>query len=134
MVLEEPSAYDTEHGKAIFQVSMESISSGSVRFRRTLLAKMIDDLSDAEANAQIVSIACGHLREASLSRAIIERRVGRLIALDQDKESISIVAEEVTRRGWQVEPICASVKSLIHRKVNLKDAGFVLRCWFIRLP
>ena len=59
----------------------------------------------------MLSLACGHLREAQVSVAVTEREVGAFIALDQDRESLAVVERE--QRAFNVVPVAASVRRFL---------------------
>jgi len=67
-------------------------------------------------------IACGHLREAMISRAILERRISEFIALDQDQESLDHIAETYTQHNIRI--VNGSVRAVISGAVKL--GGFNL--------
>jgi hypothetical protein len=63
---------------------------------------LIDFVADRVRMPRIVSIACGHLREAALSRAIAEGAVGMETFMDwhliyRDEAEIEHVAAEIDR-------------------------------------
>jgi SAM-dependent methyltransferase len=95
----------------------------SVRARRQILADRIDQVADEVDNPRVVSIACGHLREAAISRAIAEGRVGELIAVDQDEESLTEVAASYP--GSMIRPCTASVRHIITGRVTFTDVDLV---------
>jgi extracellular factor (EF) 3-hydroxypalmitic acid methyl ester biosynthesis protein len=83
----------------------------ALRERRDFFADMIDHLASVTARPCILSVACGHLREASRSATVQQKRLGRLVALDQDADSLAVVAREHAGRG--VETVHRSVKAAI---------------------
>ncbi len=101
----------TPLGQSIYQFLYQQTGPQSVRERRLILAKEIDTIADRVRKPQVLSIACGHLREAELSCAVRERRVGRFLAVDQDQSSL----EEVARQhpGGIVQPVCHDVRSIV---------------------
>jgi extracellular factor (EF) 3-hydroxypalmitic acid methyl ester biosynthesis protein len=83
----------------------------ALRERRDFLAGMIDRLASATNRPCILSAACGHLREASLSVAVQQNRLGRLVALDQDADSLAEVDGE--HAGLGIETMHRSVKAIM---------------------
>ena len=72
----QPSQNLTSLGREIFNYLRDEPVASSVRARRDILTTMIDDIaSEATHPIQILSIACGHLREAQESVAIREKRL-----------------------------------------------------------
>ncbi|MCA8887376.1 MAG: class I SAM-dependent methyltransferase [Parvularculaceae bacterium] len=95
----------------------------SVRHRRDLLAKMIDSTAATCEKPSILSIACGHLREAEFSRAVTSGGIGRFVALDQDERSLAEVERAYSQYG--VEAVQGSVRGILGRKVKYADFDFV---------
>ena len=59
----------------------------------------------------VLSVACGHLREAGESTAFRRNAFGRLVALDQDPRSLEVVRASLPGSG--VETLCGSIKLLL---------------------
>jgi hypothetical protein len=99
----------TALGLEIFRHTSECQAPAAVRHRRELLAGMIDEMSDHHPGASMLSVACGHLRELRLSTAMRHGRVGRLVGLDQDADSLAVAA-----RDWPhtLETIPGSLRAL----------------------
>lgn len=98
----------TPTGAAIFRHTIDCVAPAAVRYRRTLLARMIDQQGDECPGLSILSVACGHLRELEFATALGAGRIGRFVGLDQDKDSLAVV-----RRHWpQVETVAGTVKAL----------------------
>jgi SAM-dependent methyltransferase len=66
----------------------------SVRDRLRVLARAIDRAAERREGARVLSLACGHLREAHLSNAVRRGAISELVALDQDPESLAVVERE----------------------------------------
>jgi extracellular factor (EF) 3-hydroxypalmitic acid methyl ester biosynthesis protein len=95
----------------------------SVRARRDILAALIDQVAEERPDPRIVSIACGHLREATLSSAITENRIGELIAVDQDARSLAAV--EASNPGKSIRTVVASVRNIISGRLTFSDVDLV---------
>ena len=100
----------TELGNMIFGFTTDAPASAGVRTRRDLMASVIDETSSLVERPHILSVACGHLREATLSRSVVESHTGRFVALDQDELSLDVVKSSMPEDG--VVPVCSSIKSL----------------------
>lgn len=95
-------------GAAIFGYTIRCQAPSAVRERRRFLASQIDRCCEEIPGAAILSIACGHLRELEISRAIDTRAFGRFVALDRDPATLAFVAEQWGPRG--VDARTASVE------------------------
>ena len=82
----------TPLGRAIHDYWIAAPAAAAVRSRRDLFARLIDETAERCEDAEIFSVACGHLREASQARALRENKIKRFVALDQDAESLAVVA------------------------------------------
>jgi extracellular factor (EF) 3-hydroxypalmitic acid methyl ester biosynthesis protein len=103
-------------GQQIFDFTRDIPAGHAVRKRRDLMATLIDEVCAAADQPHILSVACGHLREATLSKAVVTGRTGRFIALDQDELSLQLVEREVTNYG--ITPVCNSIKALFRGPVS----------------
>lgn len=101
----------TPLGLGVYQYLAQQNSTRSLLGRRDLLARWIDAAAERLPGARVLSVACGHLREAHLSRAVQERRLGKFLALDQDVESLAVVDREFGALG--VEQVPGSVRALL---------------------
>ena len=98
-------------------------ASASVRARRDLLAAEIDATACAVDRPRILSVACGHLREAQRSGAVAAGRVGEYIALDQDLTSLDVVhAEQAAQQELRREVVDALDVGLVVSALGLDPA------------
>ncbi len=117
------SANTTELGKEIYQAGLDCPAPQSVRARREIISSLIDNLAKNSKDLRILSIACGHLREASISQAVLDGKVSEYFALDQDALSLEVVKNELTK--YNVKPIHASIKSLFTNGHEFQKLDFV---------
>jgi SAM-dependent methyltransferase len=110
-------------GDRIFRFNRETPACAAVRARRDLVASVIDEVCALIDHPNILSVACGHLREATLCRSVLADQAGRFIALDQDEQSLEIVQREVAGHG--VVPVCNSIKSLFRGEVAREQFDFI---------
>ncbi|TMP91145.1 MAG: class I SAM-dependent methyltransferase [Verrucomicrobia bacterium] len=101
----------TELGDAIFRYTIQCKAPKAVRIRRDFLVTQIDEVCESIPSAHILSVACGHLREAELSDSVQSRAFGRFVALDQDPDSLKVVTQTCGALG--VEAVRGSVKTLL---------------------
>jgi len=94
----------------------------SVRNRLEIVSGEIDRLAAAQRDLRVLSVACGHLREASRSDAIRSGRVGEIVAYDQDSESLAVVAKEYA--GLPVVPRAGRIRDLICDRAQLGRFDF----------
>ena len=110
-------------GQAVNEYLSSMRSANSVRWRCELLSRLIDETVDRVPGAEILSVASGHLREAKNSMAVQNHRIKRLVAFDQDKESLKTV--EAEKNGWSVECVPGTIRDLIRRKITLGKFDFI---------
>jgi extracellular factor (EF) 3-hydroxypalmitic acid methyl ester biosynthesis protein len=101
----------TPRGARIHEWTSTSPACLSVCARRARLASLIDRVARETARPRILAVACGHLREAKVSRAVPAGEVGEIVALDQDQESLDLVERE--KGNAYVTPIRASIRRLL---------------------
>jgi extracellular factor (EF) 3-hydroxypalmitic acid methyl ester biosynthesis protein len=118
------AADELHAGREIYKYMHQQPSSLSVRERKLLLARAIDETAErVPGGSRILSVACGHLREAESSRAVAEHRVGELIAFDQDPLSLAEISHHNPLDV--VKPVCGSVRALLSGKTKFQDMDFV---------
>jgi SAM-dependent methyltransferase len=98
-------------------------ASEGVRARRGFIADLIDRLAEESHKPHILSIAAGHLREASLCAAVKRRRIGRFVALDGDELSLQEVQRCYSCFG--VETVGANIRRLLGKRVSFRDFDLV---------
>jgi hypothetical protein len=110
-------------GRSVFDYTTQAPASEGVRARRAFMSAQIDRLAEERRRPHILSIAAGHLREASVSIAVRRRRTGRFMALDADPES----AAEVQRcyACYGVETVTASFTRLLGRRQHQGEFDLV---------
>jgi extracellular factor (EF) 3-hydroxypalmitic acid methyl ester biosynthesis protein len=102
----------TPLGRNIYRYTSGGMVATALRRRREVLARMIDRVSEAHRETHIMTVGCGHLREAGLSRAMRQRRIERFIAVDRDADCLRVVREKWGPLG--VETVESTVNELIH--------------------
>jgi SAM-dependent methyltransferase len=102
-------------GRRIFDFTRDIPAGHAVRKRRDLMANIIDDVCAGRKSPRILSVACGHLREATLSNAVTSHGIDRFVALDQDELSLATVEQETSSFG--VTAVHNSIKALFRGPV-----------------
>ena len=100
-------------------------AASSVRERRNILAERLEETSLSNNDARIVSIACGHLREALNSESIMNGKFGKFTALDMDERSLDVVKDVLTDTGGESEVIDSPIKNILNGTVTFKDQDLV---------
>ncbi len=109
----------SELGKEIHSYTTNSPACKGVRARREIIAKTIDAQAKDMENPRILSVACGHLREAHISEALQNNKIKEFVAMDYDKKSLEVVDEQFSQ--FNVKTVSGSVRELLTKK--FKDLG-----------
>lgn len=107
------------HGVAVLEYLTDTASSRAVRHRRDLLTQRINEAAAASTGCRILSLACGHLREAQQAEAVHDGRVAEFVAIDQDRESVAVVDREQSQFG--VRPVVGTVGQLLKGQLAYRD-------------
>ena len=84
----------TAAGQQVFAFTTSAPSGKAVRWRLSHLADTIDQTASEHPHCRVLSLACGHLREAGLSQAVRGGAVSVLHAIDQDPVSLAVVRRD----------------------------------------
>lgn len=110
----------SERSRRVFNYTIHTAPPEAVRFRRRIVAEMIDtETVRLGRDIEVVAIAAGHLREADLSSAVRGGRA-RMTALDQDEEGLALVTRDYARYG--VDAVATSVRRIIAGRTKLPAA------------
>jgi hypothetical protein len=110
-------------GRKLYHATANVAAARAVRSRRWILSEALDALASRMAGAHVLSLACGHLREARHCSALLQGRFGRFVAADQDRESLAVVKREVG--GFGVEAVNTSVRALLRGQDVLGSFDFI---------
>jgi extracellular factor (EF) 3-hydroxypalmitic acid methyl ester biosynthesis protein len=113
----------SDRGARLYAWTSEGSACRSVRARRDGLASWIDRIANERAEPRILSVACGHLREAQRSTAVREGTIGELVALDQDARSIALIHHEQAHH--KVTTVTSSFRRLIVAPADLGKFDFI---------
>lgn len=104
-------------GSIIYRFAIGSPAPRAVRYRRYRLALLIDQVAQQLARPiSVLSVAAGHARELDLSTAFASGMVERMVALDQDPQSIDVIRRN---HGSKVHCVEASIRGLLTGKQDL---------------
>jgi extracellular factor (EF) 3-hydroxypalmitic acid methyl ester biosynthesis protein len=109
-------------GRAVYRWEFETESCRSVRARRQILAEYLDAVAAERPNPRILSVACGHLREAELSKSVSGGDIGEFFALDQDPQSLAVVDGV---HGERVRTVRESAGGLVRGRTKFSDLDFI---------
>lgn len=115
--------HSTTLGKLIYSYLVERPGARGLRLRRDLIAQTIDNAADKTPGAHILSVACGHLRELAITRAFPARRLGRVVGLDHDPETIRALQGELAAPG--VEPVQGNALHLMNGAYSLGEFDLI---------
>ncbi len=113
----------SELGRRIYHATANLVAARAVRSRRWIIIDKLNELTEQMARPHVLSLACGHLREARHCSTLRQGRFGRFVAADQDRESLAVVEREVGKFG--VEAVPTSVRTLLKGQVSLGSFDFI---------
>jgi extracellular factor (EF) 3-hydroxypalmitic acid methyl ester biosynthesis protein len=113
----------SEMGRKIYHATANQAAARAVRSRRWIIIKTLNELTARMARPHVLSLACGHLREAKHCSALLQGRFGRFVAADQDRESLAVVEREVGDFG--VEAVPTSVRTILKGQISLGSFDFI---------
>ena len=112
----------TPLGRAILQYIGAGDSAKAVRYRRRVIAGVIDRVAQC-GDARVLAVAAGHLREVELSQAVQAGKLSEYVALDQDEASLALIEHDYAHLGVRAVP--GSVRQILAGKVKLGHYDFV---------
>jgi extracellular factor (EF) 3-hydroxypalmitic acid methyl ester biosynthesis protein len=110
-------------GRRVYEATVHQAAARAVRSCRWMIIERLNALSARMAGPHVLSVACGHLREARHCSALLQGRFGRFVAIDQDRESLAVVERDVGAFG--VETMALSVRTLLKEPLALGSFDFV---------
>ena len=103
-------------GQGIFQYTTGAAASAGVRARREFIAEKLDEVARNILQPDVLAVAAGHLREASMSSAVRRHKFNTFIALDADAESLREVERSFSRFGVQCE--LADIRKMLRGRMD----------------
>ena len=113
----------TPLGRRLLAYSTATAAPEAVRHRLALAVREIDGLDAGGGRPHVLSIACGHLREAPLLKSLRRGKLARFVALDQDPRSLDIVRREWSASG--VEAVECSAMQFARQGIALGRFDFI---------
>ena len=132
-------------GAVVHQATTRLSNAQSILFRRDYLACLIDRVVERQSKANVFSVASGHMRELDVFRTKTTHRRFRILALDQDLDSLDECISSYP--DFNISALNKSVIALLKRTLGLErqfdliySAGLAdylsdktLRCMLCRL-
>jgi len=110
-------------GKQIFSATTRVPMGLSVLYRRALLNSHINDQVARRPACRILSVASGHCREIQGSLLFGEEFDCEFVALDQDTESMSVIAREFAHPRLRL--LIERVKTLVFDRLDIGKFDFI---------
>ncbi len=104
-------------GQCVFQYTTRAAASAGVRARREFIAEKLDEVARIRTLPDVLAVASGHLREASMSSAVRRSKFNTFIALDADAMSLTEVERSFARFGIQSE--LADIRKMLTGRMDL---------------
>ncbi|MDZ4849568.1 MAG: class I SAM-dependent methyltransferase [Pirellulaceae bacterium] len=104
-------------GRQVYEYTTTAAASAGVRARREFIAELLDEVLTSNQSSEVLAVASGHLREASMSSAVRRRRFERFVALDADSKSLDEVQHSFGRYG--VTTHLADIRKMLTGKLDL---------------
>ncbi len=104
-------------GSAIFDYTTSAPASAGVRERRCFVAELLDATARRRSGQDVLAVAAGHLREASLSVGVRRKQFGRFVAMDADKKSLDEISRCYGKHG--IETVTANIRQMLKGDLGL---------------
>jgi extracellular factor (EF) 3-hydroxypalmitic acid methyl ester biosynthesis protein len=105
----------SEIGQKLYSHTANTVVPRAVRARRRFIVERINQIAARQTNLHVLSIACGHLREAKYITALHDGQIGRFVAVDQDQENLTTVERDFENLG--VEAVTGSVRDMLRGRL-----------------
>jgi hypothetical protein len=107
-------AVGTDFGRMLYEYTTQTAPGVACRERKEFLARIIDQTAqDHGRPIDVMTVACGNLREATISKAFHNEGIGRWLALDQDPICVEGLGDNY--KGTAVEPREGSVRTVLQK-------------------
>ncbi|GJE42722.1 hypothetical protein AEGHOMDF_1895 [Methylobacterium soli] len=112
-------------GRGVMSHTINVSACEAVRRRKDTLAAKIDETARRRPDAEILAVACGHLREVESSSALGGGGVRRLLATDQDEGSLKVAAAHGVAHGLPIVTQKLNVRNFITARQNVGEFDFI---------
>lgn len=111
-------------GRTVNEALYNAPEAFAVRARRRILAERIDEIvaRGMQGGVNVLSLACGHLRESETCGSLKNGCIDNLYAIDHDPKTIEVV--EKCTAGTQVRPILGTVKDVFKGTLEFESCDF----------
>ncbi len=106
-------------GRSLFAYTSEVPASRAARTRRETIAAAIDEAATGQRDVEILSVACGHLREVEISQAFRAGSIGRFVGIDRDAASLAIAGGCRLPGATEIETRQLDVRDLLRGRDTL---------------
>ncbi|MCA9740662.1 MAG: hypothetical protein H6695_01660 [Deferribacteres bacterium] len=110
--------YQPQFSSQVYNWEYRMLGPKSVRSRRFIIADIIKKLVVDKKHFNILSLACGHMREAFDLPPSTLKQISNYYGLDADEESLHIV-DEKAKEIWQIKTVKANVVQLLKSDLQL---------------
>jgi hypothetical protein len=107
-------------GAMLYAYEFDSPAFQSVRRRRAVLAREIDDVAAHRPAARVLAVASGHLREVEWSRAAHSTNIS-ISAVDQDPDNLAVIRS--TYGDLDISRSAAHPASVSPRRIRAPDSS-----------
>jgi len=113
----------SELGRQLYKYTTNTSLSKTLCRRIKAIANYIDNISANTPNARVLSVASGHCREASFSRALNNGELDRFVALDHDGGSLEVLQRDYGNLGLESLPM--SVRDIVTGKLDIGEFDLI---------
>ncbi len=110
-------------GHQVYQYTTTAAASAGVRARREFIAELLDNTLQANHSSDVLAVASGHLREASMSSSVRRSRFESFVALDADHRSLQEVQHAYGRFG--VTTHLADIRKMLTGRLDIGSFDLV---------
>jgi len=112
-----------DRGGKIDEYLSNAPASKSVRYRKQYQARLIDETAKIKNKPNILSVACGHLREIEISKAVKNFEISSFVGIDQDAKSLDVIKKDYP--SYNITLLNNSVKDILTGKCVLKNFDLI---------